>query len=240
MAAPRIGTLNESSLHSQLKAHYQRAGDALEVPVAGFVVDIVRAANEPDELLIEIQTAAFGAMGNKLDQLLDGRRMLLVHPIAVETRLIKPGARARRSPKRGSIYALFEELVSIPTLLDHPNLSLEVVLLRVAKVQVEDPKARRGRGGFRTVDRSVDEILSTHRFESAEDLLRLLPDDLPSTFTTADLASSGLMNRDAARRLAYCFKAIGLIESTGRTRTGYHYRLTARGRGVQDPDAQPT
>ena len=56
-------------------------------------------------------------------------RMLVVHPIAVETYLERPGAKPRKSPKRGSIYSVFEELVSMPTLLDHPNLSLEVVLV---------------------------------------------------------------------------------------------------------------
>ena len=224
---PHIGTLNEGSLHAALKQHYSQPGDELEVPMEGFVIDIVRSAGQSDELLIEIQTGAFGAMGNKMDRLLAERTMLLVYPIAVETILHKPGARPRRSPKRGSIYSLFDELVSIPTLLDHPNLELEVVLVRVAKKQVFDPKARRGRGGFRTIDRSLEEILETHRFDSLKDLLQLLPSGLPEVFTTADLAGSKKMTRDAAQRLAYCFKAAGLITQVDRTKAGIHYRITA-------------
>lgn len=222
---PLIGTLNEGSLHAALKQLYAQPGDVFEVPMEGFVIDIVRAGGEPQELLIEIQTGSFGAMGNKMDRLLAERRMLLVHPIAIESVLHKPGARPRRSPKRGTIYSLFDELVSIPTLLDHPNLELEVVLVKVAKHQVHDPKARRGRGGFRTVDRTLEEVVETHRFNTLLDLLRLLPPDLPETFTTADLAASGMMTRDAAQRLAYCFNAAGLIEQVDRTRSGYHYRL---------------
>lgn len=225
---PHIGTLNEGSLHAALKLQYSKPGDQFEVPMEGFVIDIVRSAGQPDELLIEIQTGSFGAMGNKMDRLLLERKMLLVHPIAVESILHKPNARPRKSPKRGSIYSLFDELVSIPTLLDHPNLELEVVLVRVTKTQKHDPKARRGRGGFRTVDRVLDAVLETHRFDTLDDLLRLLPEDLPETFTTADLAASGIMNRDAAQRLAYCFKAAGLFTQISRTRAGYHYQLSPR------------
>ncbi len=225
---PHIGTLNEGSLHAALKQIYSEPGDAFEVPMEGFVIDIVRDAGLPSELLVEIQTGAFGAMGNKMDRLLAERRMLLVHPIALETVLHKPGAKPRRSPKRGSIYSLFDELVSIPTLLDHPNLELEVVLVRVAKTQVHDARARRGRGGFRTVDRTLEAIIETRRFRTLEDLLELLPPALPPTFTTADLTSSGILSRDAAQRLAYCFRAAGLIKQVDRTKAGIHYQLSTR------------
>ena len=65
-------------------------------------------------------------------------------PIAARTTLERDGKR-RRSPKRGSVYSLFEELVSIPTLLDNPNLTLDVVLVEQTKQQIHDPRARRGR-----------------------------------------------------------------------------------------------
>ena len=166
-AEPHIGTLNEGSLHAALKADYARPGDRFEVPLDGFVIDIRR----PD-LLIEIQTASFAAMGSKLDHLLPEHRMLLVHPIAVETYLQKPDTRPRKSPKRGSVYSLFDELVSIPTLLDHPNLTLEVVLVSLTKIQEPDARVRRGRGGFRTVDRALREIVGRHRFAASTDPAR--------------------------------------------------------------------
>jgi hypothetical protein len=223
---PHIGTLNEGSLHAALKRHYARPGDCFEVPLEGFVIDIVRALGEPEELLIEIQTGSFAAMGNKMDHLLSARKMLLVHPIAIESVLHKPGARPRRSPKRGTIYSLFDELVSIPTMLDHPNLELEVALVRVAKHQVKDPKARRGRGGFRTTDRTLEEVIETHRFRTIGDLAQLVPPGLPDPFTTADLAATGVLSREEAQRLAYCFKACGLFEQIDRTRAGCCYRVS--------------
>lgn len=222
MPEPHIGTLNEGSLHAALKEWYAAPGDAFEVPLEGFVIDIKR-----NDLLIEVQTGSFGAMGRKLDRLLSDYRILLVYPVAVESYLHKPGVPARRSPKRGSVYSLFDELVSVPTLLDHPNLTLDVVLVSVDKIQIEDPKARRGRGGFRTIDRQLREIVGRHRFETVEDLLALVPvQDLPKEFTTADIAAAAGVTRDVARKIAYCFRPLGIFDELRRTRSGYVYRLS--------------
>jgi len=217
---PHIGTLNEGSLHAALKADYAEPGDEFEVPLERFVIDIRR-----DDLLIEIQTSSFAAMGKKLDHLLPEYRILLVHPIAVETYLQRPEAKPRKSPKRGSVYDVFEELVSIPTLLDHPNLSLEVVLVSVTKIQEVDPSARRGRGGFRTTDRILREIVGRHRFDDSGDLLALVPDGLPPEFTTADVATRAGVSRDVAQRMAYCLRPLGLFHERGRTKAGIHYSL---------------
>lgn len=217
-AGPQIGTLNEGSLHAALKADYARPGDRFEVPLDGFVIDIRRA-----DQLIEIQTGSFGAMGRKLDHLLAEHRILVVHPIAVETFIEKPGASRRRSPKRRSVHHLFDELVSIPTLLDHPNLILEVVLVSVTDVRADDPTARRGRGGFRTTDRVLREIVDRHRFCDPTDLLDLVPDALPVEFTTVELARDAGISRDLAQKMAYCLRSLGLFHERGRTKAGIEY-----------------
>jgi len=189
------------------------------VELDGFVIDIRRR-----DLLIEVQTGSFGALGRKLDRLLAEHRMLLVHPIAVATHLQRPGARPRRSPRRGSLWSLLDELVSIPTLLDHPNLSLEAWLVTIDRVQEPDPRARRGRGGWRTVDKLLRSVEARHRFDGTGDLVALLPDGLPDRFTTADMAEGGTMDRDAAQKLAYCLRALERIELVEQKRSGYVYR----------------
>ncbi len=190
------------------------------MPLDGFVIDIRRG-----DQLIEIQTTSFAAMARKLDHLLGAHRVLIVHPIAVTTYLHKPGAKPRRSPKRGDLYALFDELVSMPTLLDHPNLELEVVLVSVDKHQVEDPTLRRNRGGWRTTDRVLRSVEATHRFRTVTDLGRLVPDGLPARFTTADLAPAAGTTRDRAQRMAFCLRQVGLFDLVGRSRRGYQYQL---------------
>jgi hypothetical protein len=215
-ATPHIGTLNESSLHAALKARYAQPGDRFEVPLGGFVVDICRSNQ-----LIEIQTSSFAAMANKLDQLLDDYRLLLVHPIAIETYLARPGRKPRKSPRRGSIYELFVELVSIPTLVDHPNLSIEVVLASVTRHQ--KPRSR-GRRRYRNLDCELREVLGIHRFSGSAELGRLLPAGLPREFTTADIANGASVSRDLAQRVAYCLRALNRIAEVGRTRAGIRYR----------------
>ena len=209
-------------MHAALKARYAEPGDALEVPLDGFVIDIRRG-----DLLVEIQTGCFGAMGRKLDRLLDRFRMLLVHPIAVETYLQRPGRKPRRSPKRGSIFDLFRELVSVPTLLDHPNLTLEVVLVTVTHVQTTSPRARRG-GRCRTVDRQLREIVQVRRFGGRADLAELLPAALPPAFTTADIATSAKVSRQLAQQMAFCLRALEVITEVGRTRAGIRYAVAPR------------
>ncbi|NNF68160.1 MAG: hypothetical protein HKN01_00180 [Acidimicrobiia bacterium] len=219
---PHIGTLNEGSLHAALKDRYSQPGDEFEVPLGRFVIDIRRPG-----LLVEIQTGSFGAMGNKLDHLLPEHQILLVYPIAVETYLEREGAKTRKSPKRGSILSLFDELVSIPTLLDHPNLTLDVVLVSVTKVQDPNDRTRRGRG-YRTIDRVLREVHETRTFATAADLLALLPDGLPDRFTTANIAELGGMSRDYARRMAYCFNALDFFIEHERTKAGVIYSLASR------------
>lgn len=166
-------------------------------------------------------------MGRKLDRLLAEYRILLVHPVATATYLHKPRSKPRRSPIRGGLHSVLDELVSIPTLLDHPNLTLDVLLVTVDKYQRHDPSARRGRGGWRTVDKRLRSVEDRHRLSSTEDLVALLPAGLPPHFTTADMAATGEMSRDAAQKLAYCLKALDRIEVIERSRAGYVYRRSS-------------
>lgn len=207
-----IGTLNEGAIHAGLKAHYARPGDTFEVPLEGFVIDVRRA-----DLLIEIQTGSFGAMGSKLDRLLDVHRMLLVHPIAVEVYLERPGTTEKKSRTRGTVYDVFDELVSVPTLLDHPNLELEVALIAVTHVQ----EVRRQR--FRTVERKLRAVRETRRFRGTHDLAALLPAELPPQFTTADLAKAAKITRDVAQKMAFCLRALDVLHEVTRTRAGIVY-----------------
>src|SRR5688572_15284566 len=99
---PGIGLLNEKQLHASLKQWYARPGDRVEVPVDGFVIDIVR-----DDLLIEIQISNFASIKSKLSNLVRYHRVRLVYPIVQEKWIVRSPARngtgaiRRKSPKKG-------------------------------------------------------------------------------------------------------------------------------------------
>ncbi|MEA2341027.1 MAG: hypothetical protein QOG11_1104, partial [Solirubrobacteraceae bacterium] len=126
---PGIGELREGPLHAALKAHLATPGDALEVRVDGYVIDLRRADGE----LVEVQTGSFSPLGPKLDALLDAHRIRIVHPVPARRRVVRVDAdgqvvSARRSPARGRALHVFDRLVSFPSLLGHPNLTVEVLL----------------------------------------------------------------------------------------------------------------
>ncbi len=215
-----IGTQSEGSLHAALKLHVSQPGDRFEVPLDGFVVDVVRG-----DTLIEVQTGSFASMGRKLDHLLADYHVHIVHPIAVGSWIERRELPTRKSPKRGCLHDVFGELVSVPTILDHPNLTIEVFLVDVDVVKVADPTMRRRRGGWRTVDRRLRRIIDTHGLRTTSDLVELLPTGLPSPWTTKDVATIGHLPRRTAQQMAYVLKANELVDEVGRDRAGSHYVL---------------
>lgn len=220
-----IGSLNEKPLHAALKEWYRQEGDQVEAPIEGFVVDLVR-----DGLLIEIQTRGFASMRRKFDRLLDSYSIRLVHPVAAEKWIVKLDERGheisrRRSPKRGIAADACAELVSFPSLLSHPNFTLEILL--VEEEEVRRPDAKRGwrRGGYVIEERRLVEVRETVEVGSPEKLLELLPAGLPDPFTTTDLAHRLGRSRHLAQEVAYCLRVSGAVETVGRDRRGFLYRL---------------
>ena len=207
-----IGELRESPLHRALKPLY---GERFEVRVGGFVIDVVR----PDGELVEIQTGGFSALRTKLDALLDRHRIRIVHPIPAERRIVRVDAdgeviSARTSPKRPGPAAVFEGLVSFPTLLTHPNLTLEVLLCREDHIRA--PAPTRGRRYRRDPGRRrLVEVLERIELASPADAAALLP-PLPEPFTTRDLAAAMRVPLPLAQKAAACLRALGALESAGR------------------------
>ncbi|MDH3538615.1 MAG: hypothetical protein OEP52_01355 [Acidimicrobiia bacterium] len=222
MTTQHIGMLREQHLHAALKQWYREDGDLVEVGVDGFVVDLVR-----DEMLIEIQTRGFSSMRRKLDRLLDDHPIRVVHPIAAEKwirKIDESGTETSRkkSPKRGIVADVCAELVAFPSLLDHPHLTLEVLLIQEEEVRRPDPTARR-RNGWRIAERRLVGILERVEFTQPADLLSLLPATLPDPFTTADLALGLGRTRHLAQEVAYCLREAGVLDGVNRSRSGIEY-----------------
>ncbi len=224
--SPTIGTLNESPLHQALKAHYATAGSAEEVPVGNFVADVRLADNS----IFEIQTSGFGQLRGKLESLLAEHRVVLVHPIARVRHIVKlpeeldQEATRRRSPKKGSVAQVVDELVSIPRLLNHPNFELEVVMIEEEELRRLTPGRARRRGGWRVVQRRLCQVLEQVRFRSAADLLTLVPGALPESFTTRDLAEAMGEPRWVGQKLAYCLRESGVIAICGKAGNALCYQ----------------
>ena len=214
-----IGVWNEKSLHAALKEYYARPGDQLEVRVDGFIVDIVRG-----DLLIEIQTRNLSAIQRKLRALLGQHPVRLIHPIAAEKWIVRMTASGkkvigrRKSPKVGRLADLFEELVSIPDLINHPNLVFEIALVQEEEIRRADGKGSWRRRGQSVHDRKLLKVMETITFEKKEDFVRFLPEGLEQPFSNASLAHHLGSPVHAVRRMTYCLKRMGVIEEVGKNR----------------------
>jgi hypothetical protein len=208
--------LREGPLHAAVKAMLAHPGDRLEVPVGRFVIDLVRADGE----LVEVQTGGFGPLGPKLDALLDEHRFRIVHPIAAERRIVRVDedgeiTSVRRSPKRAGVVQVFDSLVSFPSLLTHPHLIVEVLLLREDHVRAGQP-IRNGRRTRDPGERRLVDILDRVELQGPDDVLRALPALPPDPFTTRELATLLGCPVPLAQRTAFCLRAIGLIDPAGK------------------------
>lgn len=222
--SPHIGTLGEGPLHADLKRWYAEPTDRIEVFVDGYVIDLVR-----DDLLVEIQTRSFASMKRKVATLLElGHRIRVVHPIAVDRTIVKVGNHGevldrRLSPKHGAVADICAELVSFPDLLAQPGLDIEVVLTIEEEFRRhEDGKAWR-RQGWVVVERHLIEVVSSHLLGSPDDLLDLLPADLPETFTTGDIAEGLKCTNRLAQQVAYCLRKAGAIQAVGKRGRSIEY-----------------
>jgi hypothetical protein len=220
-----IGVMREGPLHAAVKLALAQPGDRLEVPVGRFVIDLVRADGE----LVEVHTGGFGALGTKLDALLDEHRVRIVHPVAAERRIVRVDehgevASVRQSPKRATALEVFDKLVAFPSLLTHPNLTIEVLLLREDHVRAARPLASRGRTRD-PGERRLVEVLDRVEFRSPNDVLGVLPNFPPDPFSTRELALLLGCNMLLAQRTAYCLRMIQIVEPAGRRgRTPLHRR----------------
>ena len=228
---PHIGTLAEKSLHAALKEWLARPGDRQEVRVDGFVIDIVRG-----EALIEIQTRHFGAMKQKLQTLLPHHPIHLVHPIAREKWIVRQTADGRflgrrKSPKKGRLLDVFAEMVRIPHLLPHPNLTVMVLLTQQEEIWRDDGRGSWRRRRWSVHDHRLLDVVAQHTFNAPADWLALLPDDLPHPFSNRDLEMAVPCRLSLAQKITYTLRHADLLAPAGKLGNAWLFARQGSGTG---------
>jgi len=122
----------------------------------------------------------------------------------------------RKPPKVGRLSDLFEELVSIPELINHANLVLEIVLIQAEEIRHADGRGSWRRRGQSVHDRRLIQVLETVTFEKREDVLRFLPDDLEQPFSNQSLTARIGGYVHTTRRMTYGLKKMGVIQEVGK------------------------
>lgn len=217
----------ETSLHQQLKSWYAVDGAATEVPLGRFRIDVVQG-----DRLIEIQHGGLAAIRDKIRHLLKKHDVTVVKPLIGKKRIIKldgPDGKVvsrRLSPKRANWLSFFDELVYFTKVFPHPRLTIEVPMVEVEEVRYpgHGKRRRRRNGDFLIQDQLLVDVRESMVFETASDLLALVPSHLRSPFHTGQLADRLGVKRWEAQRVAYCLRETGAVEMVGKKGNALLYR----------------
>lgn len=218
----------ETSLHKELKAAYADDGAQLEAPLANYRIDVICG----DEL-VEIQHGKLAAIRDKVADLVQRHRVLVVKPLVARKRIVRRSTAGgkvtsrRWSPKRATILEIFDELVYFTRVFPHPNLVLEVPLVEIEEWRYPGHGRRRRwrKNDHQIEDQKLLQIDSIHRFRTASDLLKLVPRGLPVPFHTGHLASALQVDRWVAQRIAYCFRETGAVTQVGKDGNALLYEM---------------
>lgn len=220
-----VGVLNEFSLHSQLKDYYSNDNGLVEQNVENYVIDVVKGKE-----LIEIQSKNFSQIKFKLLDLLKKEfQVKLVYPLIIEKHYITDNQisiKKRKSPKKGNLFDLFNELVYIPSLLLYPNFTLEVLLISVSEERKAITNNFKKRKKYKTINRSLMNIKKKFIFNSPQDLLFILPYTLENSFSTKELMLAlHTNNYKLVSKLVYVFKKLFLIEQVSKIGNRIYYQI---------------
>jgi hypothetical protein len=212
----------EFTLHRQLKGLFAQQGAHTEVRLDGFRIDAVCNGE-----LIEIQQGPLAAIRDKVRTLLARHRVRVVKPIVAAKHLVRlataggsPVGR-RRSPKRGSLLEVFNELVFFTRVFPHERLTLELLLVEVEERRFPHSCRRR----YAVEDRRLLAIVDRRTIQTPADLAALLPVALPRQFDTLTLAQHLRVPRYVAQRVAYCLREAGAADCLGKRGRNRYYRL---------------
>lgn len=223
-----IGTYGEKTLHAVLKYYFEPYEDSHEVRLGPFVADIVG-----EQGVIEIQTRSFDKLRKKLDAFLEVARVTVVYPVPCNKWLVwmseETGevTKRRKSPKKGTPWDSFRELYKIKSYLTHPNLTLCVVLVDLEEYRLLNGWSKDRKKGSTRSDRIPLALTSECILKSPADYAGLLPDAMPSPFTTADLARVCRLSPACASAALNVLYTVGAVVRTGKQGNRYLYACSA-------------
>ena len=221
-----IGTLKEKTVHAVLKNYYEEDTDKQEIPIDTFVADIYNGRD-----IIEIQTAQFNRMREKLSSFLPAYEVTIVHPIPrfkylvwidKETGEYSP---KRKSPITGNPYFIFPELYKVKPYLLHDNLHIKVVMMDMEELRFENKSPKRRRKSAGKYDRLPLEMVEEIAIDQREDYMQFVPYSLGNEFTSNDFAGEAHIHRSLAQVTLNILHYVETVEKTGKRGNSILYRV---------------
>lgn len=231
-----IGTLAEKTLHAALKFYYEPHSSCHEIPVGGYVADILG-----EDGIIEIQTRGFGRLREKLAAFLPACRVTVVYPLPWKKRLCWLDGTTgevlsrRRSPKVASVYEAFGELMRMVPMLTAPGLTIRILPLEIEEIRVRNPqkgrRPRRLRKDWVLEDRIPLSAGEEVVLECPADYIQFVPVELSDGFTVKAFAKAAAIPERLASITVSVLYRIGVLRRCGKEGNAYRYAVVEGGDG---------
>jgi len=219
-----IGTKNESSLHRALKLRYAKRGKT-EKSLAGYICDAIGPKGEA----IEVQTGKFGSLKRKLPDLAKNGVVRVIYPVIVKKTIELYDNEGtllsrKKSPRKGTAWDIFKELIYAPALVRLKNVTLEIVMVDAVERRRDDGKGSRRRNGVSIEDRILECCHETIVLAKKADWRRhFLP--LKGEFTSKELALAARIRTALAGKTVYTLAKAGILEKLYKQGRSWIYRL---------------
>lgn len=222
-----VGTQNEKLIHATLKNYYAPYSDEQEIKIGSFFADAVS-----EDGIFEIQTKALYRLIPKLRTFLEFTRVNVVHPVISESRTLfinsDSGEIVSQSAlrKTRSWLKVFEELYALREFIPNDNLTVIIARLKVQKrvyfkgEKIPDLRNKSVRKRC-LIDNYPLELIEEIRLDNLRDYERFLPDNLPDSFTKAELSKAAMESKSSLR--TEVLRAAGIIEKVGKTGNSFIY-----------------
>ena len=239
-----INIYNESSLHNTLKTYYAVSRDGnTEIKLDGYIYDVVTKDNQ----VYEIQTKNLSKLLPKIMTALEnGRKITVVHPIIISKKIFlydedgKTLLSKRKSPRKETLYSIFDELTGIYPVLLNKNFTLELLeinMIEERKKACEPIQSKNNRRRFKRdwikTNKRLEEIISTRHFKTEKDYLSLLPASLPKEFCAKDLSAAFRLEQtfppEAAKKahlIIWVYSRMGIIEYLENRNRNRYYKTS--------------
>ena len=225
-AYPRetVGLLSEKTLHSALKYYYEPDLAFHEQKIGPYFADIAKNGR-----IVEIQTAAFGRLKEKLSLFLSEYKVTVVYPIPAAKHLSWINAESgeivsrRLVSRKGRFYDAGRELYRLASLLPNENLEIHLLLIDMEEHRLLDGWGRDKKRGSHRVERIPTALADTLVLSDRESFFQLLPKDMPVPFTAKELKrKTGTGPRVSSALLALLLH-LEVIERVGKEGRAYLY-----------------
>lgn len=228
-----IGMQAEKTVHAILKNTKDPDESHQEVKVGRYIADICDG-----EQIIEIQSAGFGRMWPKLEAFLPEYPVTIVYPIPHIKYItwIDPDTgellQRNRSHHTGTFYHAFKEMGKIRSLLPHPNLTINPILIDMEEYKLLDGWSHDRKRGSHRYDRIPVSIYDEMYLRTAEDYAVFVPEPFRSRPLTEPFTAKEFGDLIGIKEKAVSYSNIllvltelGVVERVGLTKKrAYLYR----------------